>query len=97
MIYTEAEKSVYTSPVGTRHDPLAVCHLLTIHSAGNWNAWLSAYYKPENEVERATAALQLAQVARKVFDLKPLLEAGVGDGVVLEVVDHFMDYLSKKG
>lgn len=97
MIYTDKEKRIYTSPVGTTHDPVTASNLLILHSQGRWNDWLAAFYKPESEVERSAAALELAKVGRVTFDLKPLTAAdGYGDGAVLEVVDHFMDYLSKK-
>lgn len=98
MIYTENEKKIYTSPLLTHHDPLQVCNLLILHSQGNWNALVKSYFEPENDVERAGAALQLASIARQVFGFKPLTpEGGVGDATVLEVVDHFMEYVSKKG
>jgi hypothetical protein len=97
MIYTDNEKKIYTSPLNTLHDPLQVCNGLILQSQGQWNGWLKAYYSPESDVERAAASLQLATVGRQVFGLKPLTaDGGYGDASVLEVVDHFMEYVGKK-
>lgn len=97
MIYTDKEKQIYTSPLKTQHDPIEVCNRLVVLSQGRWNVLCAAYFTPESELERAAAALELTKFARIVFGLKPLTEEGVGDGAVLEVVDHFMEYVSKKG
>jgi hypothetical protein len=97
MIYTDKEKQIYSSPVGTLHDPIGVFNFLTFYSEGKFNSWLNAFFQPESDVERAGAALKLVEVARAAFGLQPLTETGGhGDGVVLEVIEHFTEYLSKK-
>ena len=98
MIYTDAEKRIYASPLQTQHDPIEVSNKFTVYSQGKFNDWLAVWYDAEADaVSRAAAALQIAGAARQAFGWKPLTDGGVGDGDVLEAVDHFTEYLSKKG
>jgi|SRR6185295_9718469 len=99
MIYTELEKRIYISPIGTHHDPVEVTHRLIVHSQGKFNEWFAARYDPTNDaVALASVALAIVPVARSAFGFKSLTaDSGVGDGAVLEVIDHFMEYTAKKG
>lgn len=97
-IYTETEKQIYTSPLQTKHDPVDVSNRLIINSNGKFNEWLSVWQSTEADaVSRAVAALNIAATGRTVFGFKKLVDDGAGDGVVLEVVAHFMEYVTKKG
>lgn len=98
MIYTDKEKCIYTSPIGTLHDPVQIVNKLTAFSGGLFNEWMGLWCDhTANKSDAAKAALMLADVGRKAFDFKPLTtEGGFGDGAVLETVHHFTEYLSKK-
>lgn len=98
-MYTDLEKLIYVSPLGTKHDPVEVCNRLTVASQGKFNQYVAVWYAEDSDdASRASAALELCAVARKAFGFKKLTEdGGVGDGSVLEVVDHFTGYMAKKG
>lgn len=99
MFYSDEEKSVYKSPLGTVHDPVQIANRLVVASQGRFNDFLDVWYGEEStEGQRAEAALLVADSGRKAFNFSPLTEeGGVGDGAVLEVVHDFMGFLSKKG
>lgn len=99
MFYTDAEKQIYTSPTGTRHDPLALQRKLVVASGGNLNAALVSWSDAKaRETDRAAAEEQLVAAARVAFGFKPFdAEGGVVDAVVIETLEHFLRYLEGKG
>ncbi len=107
--YTEKEKQIYTPPLpdGAARDPLAVRRTLYAATGGRLNDLLAdadaaaavtaettgdITRGPENFVVAAQAEESLARAARKAFGL-PGFPDGPPDGVVLEAMHHFLDWL----
>jgi hypothetical protein len=99
MFYNEIDKLIYESPLKKKYDPLVVYRHLILHSNGKINDLLAIWSEDSSsDVHKAVAEGQLVDIARKVFDLKPFSEeGGVVDGVVLNELVDYIDWLEKKG
>lgn len=95
MFYSEQERLIYTSPAGSRHDPLQIQRRLVLVSGGQLNDYLDLWTKTDGTaVERARAEEELVRFSRLSFDLKPFdQEGGVVDAVALDCLDHFLRWL----
>lgn len=98
MFYSDRDRLVYTSPSGTAYDPLALRRGLVTASNGRLNDFLAAWSAEATpEAEQAAAEECLVQIARQAFGLKPFdVEGGVLDAVVLEHLEHMLEWLSVK-
>ncbi|MDY3557608.1 hypothetical protein R5W23_000135 [Gemmata sp. JC673] len=98
MLFTDHEKQIYTAPTGDKYDPIALSYSLVAQSGGMWDEWLDLWCGADTPPQdRATVALQIAGVARRVFGFRRFDEEGGRlDAEVLEAVHHFEEYLSKK-
>lgn len=99
MFYSETDRLIYTSPVGTKHDPLAVQRTLIRVSNGTINTLLDAWGgKETTDAARAAAEEGVVTAARVAFGFRPFdAEGGVLDAVVLETLCDFLEFLKKKG
>ena len=109
MYFTEREKQIYEAPEGRgKFDPLRVDRLLQVETRGRLHLLVSLRNmaagglgdvspegKAQTALEAADAELQLADAARKVFNLPPFPECTDADA--LEVLYHFLGWMEGKG
>ncbi len=96
MFYSDAERTIYQSPLGHSYDPLAVQRKLRIASRGQFNALLIDW-QGEEDFASAVAEEALVIAAREAFEFVPFdEEGGVTDAQVIETLTHFTEYLAAK-
>lgn len=99
MFYNDIDKLIYHSPANRNYDPLALYRRLISFSEGNINKLLLMWSdKEQTEINRLAAEEQIVSIARQAFELKPFNEEdGVVDGIVLNTLLDYLDWLEKKG
>jgi hypothetical protein len=98
MFFSDREKKVYRSLLGQLYDPVELNNKLMVASSGTLKPLLEQWWGRDTpDGERASAALQLAKVARASFGFKPFDQPdGVLDATVLESLYHFLEWLQGK-
>ena len=98
MFYPDDAKRIYTSPAGTKYDPLAVHRKLVLAGGGRLNDHLASWADPETpEVARAAAEEELVRVARDAFALGGFAEEGGStDREALDALCDFLEWLAGK-
>lgn len=107
MFFTDEERTIYTSPLGTKYDPLRVDRLLTIatnnrldeyvgcvNNAGGETGDVSQAGRAQAAVLAARAELELAKAARAAFGLPEFPE--LTDARALEVLYDFLGWMAGK-
>lgn len=97
MFYTAADKLIYKSPTGSQFDPLVLHRKLILASGGLVNQHLLAWSSPDtSDVEKAMAEEKLVTAARSTFGLAAFdKDGGVLDGVALDCLTHYLEWLEK--
>lgn len=94
-MYTPKEKQIYSyPPAQVSADPLEVRRKLVIHSGNKFPEWVNQFNDGESELAKATAEDALVGLCRTAFGLQPIGKGGVCDAVVLELLAHYLEWLS---
>lgn len=112
MFFTDREKEIYESPLGTKYDPLRVDHILVIDSGSQLDSWLrdrNAALPDENgqytgDISASGRATAKVNAARAELELARVARQAFGlpefpeltDAGALEVLFHFLEWQKGK-
>ncbi len=99
MFFNQLDKLIYTSPLDKKFDPLALYRKLITSRGGVINDRLSIWSdETATSFNKAMAEEELVAISRQSFELKPFTEEdGVTDGVALNCLVDFLEWIEKNG